>query len=35
MLELAKELMIEDYRLADLQSIPDDEIESKKHLGIL
>ncbi|MFV9978163.1 MAG: hypothetical protein AB8V19_01115 [Candidatus Midichloria sp.] len=27
--------MIEDYRLADLQSIPDDEIERKKHLGIL
>jgi predicted transposase/invertase (TIGR01784 family) len=33
--EQAKKLMTEDYRLVDLQSISDDEIETKKHLGMM
>ncbi|WP_017442821.1 Rpn family recombination-promoting nuclease/putative transposase [Rickettsia gravesii] len=31
----AKRLMVEDYRLVDLQNQSDDEIEKKKHLGML
>lgn len=32
---LAKKLMIEDYQLIDLQSMSDDEIIKKKHLGMM
>ena len=31
----ARKLMTEDYRLIDLQSMPDDEIKKKQHLGML
>ena len=31
----AKKLMTEDYKLIDLQSMPDDEIKKKQHLGML
>ena len=33
--EQAKKLMTEDYKLVDLQSMPDDEIKKKQHLGML
>jgi len=33
--EQARKLMTEDYRLVDLQSMPDDEIKKKQHLGML
>jgi hypothetical protein len=32
---LAKKLMTEDYQLVDLQSLSDDEIVKKQHLGML
>lgn len=31
----AKELMVSDYQLVDLQSMSDDEIVQKKHLGMM
>jgi predicted transposase/invertase (TIGR01784 family) len=33
--EQARKLMAENYRLIDLQSMPDDEIRKKQHLGML
>ncbi len=33
--EQAKKLMTEDYQLVDLQSMSDDEIVQKKHLGMM
>ncbi len=32
---MAKKLMTENYQLVDLQSMPDDEIVKKKHVGML
>jgi len=31
----AKELMVSDYQLVDLQSMSDDEIVQQKHLGMM